>query len=67
MKVVYKFWKNSNSGDLIRSQEFTETGIKGIPIYYYRGKDNIGENIILEGYVEIKEKTYRRESKNNLL
>ena len=36
MKTTYTYLKNSNTGDLITKQEFSETTIKGIPIYYYR-------------------------------
>lgn len=61
MKVINKFWKNSNTGELLKSQEFTETDIKGIPIYYYNveGKE-VGENLDLKGFVEIKEKKFKK-------
>lgn len=67
MKVIYKYWKNSNNGDLIMSQSFTETKITGIPTYYYRNKQQIGENLELIGYVEISEKKYKRELKKHVL
>ena len=60
MKVVYKFWKNSNTGQVMKSQEFIENIITGIPIYFYdvNGK-KIGENMDLTGFVEIKEKKFK--------
>jgi len=59
MITTYKYYKNSNTGDIIKSQEFTETQIKGIPIYYYRNNESI-ETPDLTGYVEISEKKYNR-------
>jgi hypothetical protein len=61
MKVIKKFWKNSNTGELVKSVEFTETNITGIPIYFYNteGK-SVGENLTLEGFVEIKEKKFKK-------
>jgi hypothetical protein len=61
MKTIIKFYKNSNTGELIKSQEFTETDIKGIPIYFYNTEGKcIGENLSLEGFVEIKEKKFKK-------
>ena len=61
MKVVTKFYKNSNTGELVKSQEFTETGITGIPIYFYNTEGKcVGENLTLEGFVEIKEKKFKK-------
>lgn len=61
MKIINKFWKNSNTGELIKSQEFKETDIKDMPIYYYNieGK-KVGENLDLKGFVEIKEKKFKK-------
>jgi hypothetical protein len=61
MKTIVKYWKNSNTGELVKSQEFTETSITGIPIYFYdiEGK-SIGENLDLKGFVEIKEKKFKK-------
>ena len=61
MKVINKFYKNSNTGELVKSQQFTETSITGIPVYFYNteGK-SVGENLILEGFVEIKEKKFKK-------
>lgn len=60
MKVVYKFWKNSNTGQKLKSQEFTETDLKGLPIYFYDvNGQRAGENLDLTGFVEIKEKKFK--------
>jgi hypothetical protein len=58
MVTIYKYYKNSNTNDIIKSQEFTETSID-FPINYYRDGQPI-ENLDLTGYVEISEKKYRR-------
>lgn len=66
MKTTYTYLKNSNTGDLILKQEFSETNIKGIPIYYYRDNKSI-DIPNLNGYVEISEKTYNRLKRKNKL
>ena len=55
--AVIKFFKNSNTGELIKSQSFHKTAITGIPVYWYNheGK-SIGENLKPVGFVEISEK-----------
>lgn len=58
MITIYKFYKNSNTGDVIMSQEFTETSID-FPINYYRFNESI-DIPDLTGYVEISEKKYNR-------
>lgn len=58
MITTYKYLKNSNTGDVIHSQEFTETDID-FPIYYYRNNESI-DTPDLTGYVEISEKKYNR-------
>lgn len=63
MVTTYKYFKNSNTGDLLMSQEFTSTIIKNMPVNWYRGKEKVGENLKLIGYVEISEKKYNRLSK----
>lgn len=59
MKSKITYLKNSNTGDIITRQEFPDTKITGIPIYYYRNNKDIG-NPDLKGYVEISEKLYLR-------
>ena len=64
METTYKYYKNSNTGDLIKSQTIKSETIKSIPVYWYRGKEAIGENLELpKGYVEVSEKKYNREIK----
>lgn len=64
MKTKYSYFKNSSTGELVMKQEFTETDITGIPIYFYnQNRKSIGENLDLVGFVEIKEKTFKRECK----
>ena len=58
MVTTYKYLKNSNSGDVITTQEFTETEID-FPINYYRNNQSI-ETPDLTGYIEISEKKYNR-------
>lgn len=61
MATVHKYFKNSNTGDLIMSQSFTDTVIK-FPVYWYRGHKCIGEDLKFEGYVEVSEKKYNRDN-----
>lgn len=69
MKVISKFWKNSNTGHLLKSVEITETKIQGLPIRWYNcWGEGIGNNLQLKGYVEIKERTFllcKRKNKKN--
>lgn len=67
MITNYKYFKNSNTGELIKKQWFECSTIKNIPEYYYdiHGKC-VGENIDLKGFVEISEKKFLRESKQQL-
>lgn len=59
MKVIYRYWKNSNTKEVVKSQEFTETTITGIPTYFYNQQGlKVGEDLDLKGFVEIKEKTF---------
>lgn len=61
MAVEYKYYKNSNTGEIIFSQYF-DIGIKNIPTYWYDFYSSpIGENInIPDGFIEISEKKYQR-------
>jgi len=61
MKTIYKYYKNSNTGEVMKSQEFTETRITGIPIYFYAlDGSRIGEDLDTTGFVEISEKKWKR-------
>jgi hypothetical protein len=64
MKTIYTYWKNSNTNDIICQQEFTDTQITGIPIYYYRNHKEI-EKPDLTGYVKISEKKYYKLTHKN--
>ena len=64
MKIIYKYYKNSNTGDIIKSQEFTETKIKNIPVYFYRNGREIAY-VDMDGYVEISERKYNRILRKN--
>ena len=67
MKLVYNYYKNSTTGEVMKSQKFTDTTITGIPIYYY-GLDGliIGENLDTVGFVKISEKTWNRLKRKNI-
>lgn len=60
MKTITKYLKNTNNGELMIEQKFTETPIK-FPVNYYNldgryiGSDN---EVKTTGFVEVKEKTY---------
>lgn len=61
MVTIYKFWKNSNTGQLLKSQEFKETSIKDIPINFYDLDGNkVGENLSLKGFAQIKPKKFKK-------
>jgi hypothetical protein len=62
MKHIYRYYKNSNTGELIKTHKVTDTPIKGIPVYMYDFNGNpIGENEpIPSGFIEISEKKYNR-------
>lgn len=64
MRTIYAHYKNSNTGDLIKSQEFTETTVK-FPINFYRNNKSI-DTPDLTGYVFISEKKYKREIRKQL-
>jgi hypothetical protein len=59
MQVIYRYWKNSNTGHLLKSQKFRNTSIKGIAIYFYEYDGKLaGENLCPSGYVEISKKRW---------
>lgn len=69
MKIINKFYKNSNTGQLMKSKEIIETRITGIPISFYDENGKlVGENLQLKGFVEIKEKKFllcKKQNKKN--
>ncbi len=63
MKTTYTYYKNSNTGELIKKQSFSEIPYKQ-PDYYYNHRNHIiEEKVDLAGYVQITEKKFIRESK----
>lgn len=66
MEVTYTCYKNSNTGELIKKQSFTECKIN-FPDNYYDVRGQVIETIVdLTGFVEISFKKFKRESKKQL-
>lgn len=65
MKVTLTYFKNSNTGELIFRQRFSETDITGIPDYFYDKNRKSIDRQDLNGFVEISEKKFNRESKRS--
>ena len=63
MTTELKYYKNSNTGDLIMSQKFIGGVIKH-PVYWYRNNKSIGEDLVMTGYVQISEKSTTERVKN---
>ena len=63
MITKYTYYKNSNTGELVFSQEFLETSITGIPTYFYNSERKSIDTPDLKGFVKISEKTFNRLSK----
>ena len=62
MKVIYKYYKNSNTGEIIMKQIFSETNIK-IPEYYYNWNRREINKPDLTGFVEISREKFDKEGK----
>lgn len=62
METKYKYYKNSNTGELIIKQSFENTHIR-FPDNFYNANHREIKNPDLTGFVEIGEKKFRRESK----
>ena len=60
MTTEYKFYKNSNTGEVIMRQIFSCDTIDFPDCFYDRNKEKI-LLANLTGFVEIKEKTFKRE------
>jgi hypothetical protein len=58
MKIVYTYYKNSNTGELKFKQEFKETKIN-FPDNFY-DKNHKETNSDLTGYVQISEKHFKK-------
>lgn len=63
MKEILTYYKNSNTGDIIIVQEFTETTIKEIPVYFYNYDGTERKSADLIGYVKISEKHFNQLAK----
>lgn len=50
---------------MIKQVQYIETGITGLPIMHYIGNRLIEGDVDLVGYVETKEKTYKKWLKSN--
>lgn len=70
MEVIYKYFKNSNTGDVIMKQSFIPSEMKFIisfPDCYYDILNQPINNVPnLKGYVPISEKKYNRIRKKML-
>lgn len=65
MKVTLTYFKNSNTGELIFRQRFYETSIIVIFDYFYDKNRKSIDRQDLNGFVEITEKKFNRESKRS--
>jgi hypothetical protein len=63
MKTTYTYYKNSNTGELIKKVQHISEYIKNIPDSFYDAFGKSVENPNLTGFVEISEKKFNRESK----
>jgi len=63
MKTTITYYKNSNTGELLFTQEFTETEITGIPVYFFDANRKSTDRRDLKGFVKISEKKFNRETK----
>lgn len=62
MKTTLTYYKNSNTGDLIIKQHFSEISFESPDYFYDKNKKSI-DIPNLAGFVEISEKKFNRESK----
>jgi hypothetical protein len=62
MITTHTFYKNSNTGELIMKQQFTDTTID-FPIHFYTVNRKPINTPNLIGFVEISEKKFNREAK----
>lgn len=66
MKVCKKYFKNSNTGELIYKTWYEETRIKNMLVNFYNIHGKSVENPDLTGFVEMSEKKFEREKKFQL-
>lgn len=63
MNVRYSFYKNSNTGELIKKQSFEGTKINFPDAYYKSDGTPFKDKPNLTGFVPISEKKFEREAK----
>jgi len=62
MTTEYKYYKNSNTGEVILRQIFTSDLMNFPDCFYDRYRKRMPNELVnLTGFVEIKEKTFKRE------
>ncbi len=61
MVVKEEYFKNSNTGVMIKKETITETRIKGLPDFYYDINGKAIGSPDLTGFVPISEKKFLRE------
>jgi hypothetical protein len=65
MITTLTYYKNSNTGELIKKQHFYEISFDAPDCFYnYKGKAIETHSLI--GFVEISEKKFKKEAKNKL-
>lgn len=62
MKITYTYYKNSNTGEILKRQHFSDISFK-CPDYFYDWNKKSIDTPDLTGFVEISEKTFNREAK----
>ncbi len=62
MEIIYTYYKNSNTGEIIMKQQFRNTSLK-LPDYFYDWNKKSIDTPDLTGFVEISEKKFNKESK----
>ena len=62
MKTILTYYKNSNTGQLVMQQQFSEIPFKSPDYFYDENKKSIAHPD-LTGFVKISEKKFNRESK----
>ena len=62
MTTTYTYYKNSNTGEILMKQHFSDTSFKR-PDYFYDWNKKSIDTPDLNGFVEISEKTFNREAK----
>ena len=64
MQTTLTFYKNSNTGELIMKQHFSDISFESPDFFYDKDRKSI-DIPDLNGFVEISEKKFNREGKHN--